>query len=113
MILTIDGIVKAARSGFVTTVGLGALAYQQAQVQRQALNRQLPRLLHELGEAVDDRLATLSERLCDGDGIEQRLPAPLRSAVHQVHSVARDVRAQVPNLLDTNGSNHHEVADTA
>ncbi|HEV7761071.1 MAG TPA: hypothetical protein VGO78_18825 [Acidimicrobiales bacterium] len=117
MSLTIDEVVKAARSGFVTTVGLGALAYQQAQVQRQALNRSLPRLLHELGEAVDDRLATLGERLCDADeradnifdGIEQRLPAPVRSAARQVHTLARDVRAQVPPLL----SNDHEVSDTA
>jgi hypothetical protein len=117
MSLTIDEVVKAARSGFVTTVGLGALAYQQAQVQRQALNRSLPRLLHELGEAVDDRLSTLGERLCDADeraddifdGIEQRLPAPVRSAARQVHTFARDVRAQVPQLR----SNDHEVPDTA
>ena len=120
MSVTIDGIVSAAREGFVTTVGLGALAYQQAQVQRQTLGRELPRLLHELGEAVDDRLSTLSERLCDADrradevfdGIEQRLPAPVRTPARQVYLLARDVRAQVPTLF-TNGSNHHEAANSA
>jgi hypothetical protein len=122
MSLTIDDVVKAAHDGFITTVGLGALAYQQAQVRRRELNRQLPRLLHELGEAVDSRLATLSERLCDADdraeniigGIEQRLPEPMRSAARQVHIFARDVQAQVPSLLATsNGSSDHEVTDTA
>jgi hypothetical protein len=120
MSVTIESIVGAAREGFLTTVGLGALAYQRAQVQRQALNRELPRLLHELGEAVDDRLSTLGERLCDADhraeqifdDIEQRLPRPVRSAARQVHVFARDVRAQVPALVPTNGSNH-EVPDTA
>lgn len=123
MSVTIDDVVSAAREGFVTTVGLGALAYQRAQVQRQALHRELPRLLHELGEAVDQRVATLGERLCDADqradeifdGIEQRLPGPMRSAVRQVHVLARDMRAQVPTLFaadSANGSNH-EVADTA
>ena len=114
MSVTIDGIVNAAREGFVTTVGLGALAYQRAQVQRQALNRQMPRLLHELGEAVDDRLTLLGERLCDADqradeifdGIERRLPGPMRSAARQVHVFARDMRGQM------NGSNH-EVPETA
>ena len=119
MSVTIDGIVDAAREGFLTTVGLGALAYQQAQVQRQALSRELPRLVHELGDAVDERLATLSERLCDADqrsdqifdGIEQRLPPPVRSAVHQVHLFVRDVRAQAPTIFATD-TNHHEVAET-
>jgi hypothetical protein len=128
MSVTIDDIVSAAREGFVTTVGLGALAYQRAQVQRQALGRELPRLLHELGEAVDDRLSTLGERLCDADqradklfdDIEQRLPRPVRSAARQVHGfgrgLARDVRAQVPALVSplipTNGSDN-EVPNTA
>jgi hypothetical protein len=117
MSVSIDDIVDAAHEGFVTTVGLGALAYQRAQVQRQTLREQMPRLLHELGEAVDHRLSTLSERLCDADqradqifdGLEQRLPAPMRSAVRQVHVFARDMRAQVPTLFatpGTNGSNH-------
>jgi hypothetical protein len=65
MSLTIDDVVKAARSGFVTTVGLGAIAYQRAQVQRQALTDSLPRLAHELGEAVESRLLTVRERVCD------------------------------------------------
>jgi hypothetical protein len=123
MSVTIDDIVGAAREGFVTTVGLGALAYQRAQVQRHELNRQLPRLLHELGEAVEQRLSTLSERLCDADeradvifdGIEQRLPGPVRSAARQVHVFARDMRAQVPTLFTPNGINgsDHEVPETA
>ena len=44
MSVTIDDIVGAAREGFITTVGLGALAYQRAQVQRQAVKQELPRL---------------------------------------------------------------------
>jgi hypothetical protein len=134
MSLTIDDVVKAAHEGFLTTVGLGALAYQQAQVRRQELKVQVPRLLHELGEAVDSRLTTLGERLCDADqraeglfdDIEQRLPAPVRSAARQVHGLARDVRTQVPALLgttagttaggmngNTNHDDDHEVTDTA
>jgi hypothetical protein len=123
MSVTIDDVVSAAREGFVTTVGLGALAYQRAQVQRQAVKRELPRLLTELGTAVNDRLATVSERLCDADqradeifdGIEQRLPGPVRSAARQVHVLARDVRTQVPALFGPysfNGSNR-EVPETA
>jgi hypothetical protein len=48
---------------------------------------------------------TIGERLCEVDeraeeifdGIEQRLPAPVRGAARQVHTFARDVRAQIGN----------------
>jgi hypothetical protein len=105
MSFTIDDVVEAARNSFHTTVGLGAIAYQRAQVQRQAVTHQLPRLFNELSETVDDRLRTLGERLCDADeraeeifdGIEQRLPSPVRGAVRHVHTLARDARAQIGN----------------
>jgi hypothetical protein len=103
MSFTIDDVVEAARNGFHTTVGLGAIAYQRAQVQRQAAIHQLPRLFHELQTTVDDHVRTVGERLRDADeraeeifdGIEQRLPAPVRGAARQVHAFARDVRAQI------------------
>ena len=98
----LDSILDKARRGLTTSVGLGVLVFQNAQVQRRELSKAAPRALQELSEAVGDRLKTIGEKLADlderaddiFDDIEQRLPDPLRAPVRQVHVAVRDLRSQ-------------------
>jgi hypothetical protein len=60
-----DSLVDRARKGLTTTVGLGLLVVQNAQVQRRELTKVAPRLAAEVTEAVGDRVKMLSEKLSD------------------------------------------------
>lgn len=96
-----DSLVDAARKGLTTTLGLGVLIFQNAQVQRQELTKAAPKVAAELGEVVGDRLKTLGEKLADlddraediFDDLEGRLPDPLRAPVRQLHSAMRELRS--------------------
>ncbi len=70
------------RDAVYTTVGLGILGVQQAQVRRRDLQRDLARLAVEVEERVDPVL----------DDVEGRLPDDLRPLLAQARSAARDVR---------------------
>lgn len=66
------------RESLYTAVGLGVLGFQQAQVRRRQLQKELARLAAELDERVDPVLDDLEARLSD----EVRpLVASARSAV--------------------------------
>jgi hypothetical protein len=65
MSFTLDEIVKSARSGFTTSVGLGVLVFQQAQVQRRQLERVAGDAVRTIGTALDDRLKLVEERVSD------------------------------------------------
>jgi hypothetical protein len=109
-----DSLIETARRGLTTTVGVGVLLFQNAQVQRRELAKAAPRALAELGEAVGDRLKTLGEKLADlddraddiFDDLEQRLPDGLREPARQVHNVMREIRG-LPTR-DGNGSERPE-----
>ena len=95
-----DSLMEVARRGLTTTVGLGVLLFQNAQVQRRGLAKAAPRALQELGEVVGDRLKTLGEKLADLDDraedlfedIEQRLPDGIRAPAREVHKAMREIR---------------------
>lgn len=65
MSFTLDDIVKSARSSLETSVGLGVLVFQQAQVQRRELRRVAGQTLQTLGTALDERLKLIEERVSD------------------------------------------------
>jgi hypothetical protein len=65
MSLTLDDIVKSAKSGFTTSVGLGVLVFQQAQVQRRQLERAAGQTVRTIGTALDERLKLVEERVSD------------------------------------------------
>jgi ABC-type transporter Mla subunit MlaD len=108
----LDGILDAARRGLTTSVGLGVLVFQNAQVQRRELSKAAPQALQELGDAVGDRLKSIGEKLADlderaddiFDDIEQRLPEQLRAPVRQVHTAMRDLRAQASTAVRQDGA---------
>jgi hypothetical protein len=58
---TLDDIVKSARDSLTTSVGLGVLVIQQAQVQRRQLTRVAEQTVRTLGTAIDEHLK-LAER---------------------------------------------------
>lgn len=50
------GAVGVAREGIATSVGLSLLIIQHAQVQRREVMRQSAKVLHLLGDTIEDRL---------------------------------------------------------
>jgi hypothetical protein len=50
------GVAGVAREGLATSVGLGLLLFQHAQVQRRELMRHSARILHQLGTTIEERL---------------------------------------------------------
>jgi hypothetical protein len=74
----IDDAAARLRESLYTAVGFGVLGFQQAQVRRRQLQRELSRLAAEVDERVDPVLDDLEARLSD----EVRpLVAQARSAV--------------------------------
>jgi hypothetical protein len=67
------------RDSIYTAVGFGVLAFQQAQVQRRELQRELARLAVEVDEKVDPVL----------DDVEARLSEDLRPLFVQARAAAR------------------------
>jgi hypothetical protein len=61
----LDDIARSARTSLETSIGLGVLVFQQAQVQRRELRRVGGQLLQELGTALDERLKLVEERVSD------------------------------------------------
>jgi hypothetical protein len=59
----VTGAGKAARDGLATTVGLGLLVFQHAQVQRRELLQASANALQEVGRALAERGRTIDERL--------------------------------------------------
>lgn len=105
-----DDIQNALRDGFYVTVGLGVIAFQKAQVQRQELRKRVDGNLDTARVAVGDRVKTVNERLdavearIDDvlDGVESQLPDQARSMMRQARSVAKDTRTQLTDLVESN-----------
>lgn len=106
--ITIDDIQRTVRDSFYVTVGLGVIAFQKAQVQRQELKKQLEQNVGAAEQAVSDSVKTLEERLeaaehrIDAvlDDVEERLPAQARLVMSQARGVAKDARQQLRVLVD-------------
>lgn len=106
--ITIDDIHKTVRDGFYVTVGLGVIAFQKAQVQRNELNKLVGAGLGDAQRSVTDGVKTVEERLeavehrIDEvlDDVEEKLPPQARLVMTQARSVAKDARQQLRLLVD-------------
>ncbi len=104
--ITLDDIQRTVRDSVYVTIGLGVIAFQKAQVQRQELRKQLggagDARTAALGRVkeVEERLEAVEERI-DAvlDDVEQRLPDQARVVMHQARTVAKDARTQLRALV--------------
>lgn len=104
--ITLEDINRGLREGLYIGIGLGVIAFQKAQVQRQELRKQLEGSVGGARTAVEERVRTVEERLeaveqrIDAvlDDVEQRLPEQARTVMHQAREVARDARNQLVDL---------------
>jgi ligand-binding sensor domain-containing protein len=112
---------KTLQDAAYITIGLGVIAFQRAQVQRQEIKKQLEAQLGEakggfskLSGTVEDRVKALEERF-EGvqkqveaslseieanvdkavDELATRLPEPARDALNTARNAARDARTQL------------------
>jgi ElaB/YqjD/DUF883 family membrane-anchored ribosome-binding protein len=110
--ISIDDISKTVKDSLYVTIGLGVIAFQKAQVQRQELQKQVNANLAGTRSLVGDSLKTVQERLeaVEGridevlDDVEQQLPEQARSVMRQARDVAKDTRTQLLDLVDANTS---------
>jgi hypothetical protein len=78
----IDDAAARLRESLYTAVGFGVLGFQQAQVRRRQVQRELSRLAAEVDERVDPVL----------DDIEARLSDEVRPLVAQARSAVRSAQ---------------------
>jgi TolA-binding protein len=115
----IDDITNLVKDTVYVSIGLGVIAFQRVQVQRQELRKQLE---GQLGDArgsvekvtklVDDRVKTVEERLeaveerfeALAEQLEARLPDQLGDAAKQARLAAKEARSQLRGLVRTNGT---------
>ncbi|WP_436792955.1 hypothetical protein [Actinospongicola halichondriae] len=105
---TIDDISKTLKDSLYVTIGLGVIAFQKAQVQRQELRKQVEGNLAGTRSLVSDSIKTVQERLeaVEGridtvlDDVEQQLPEQARSVMRQARDVAKDTRTQLVDLVE-------------
>lgn len=110
----VDTVTTAWRDAAYVGIGLGVIAFQQAQVRRQELTRAATaRLgngrgsLDTLGGAVEDRVKLIEERLEEAearvgallDDVTARLPEQAQDVVTTARKAARDARSQVRELV--------------
>lgn len=106
-------VTNIARDAAYVAIGFGVMGFQKAQVQRVELKS---RLANDL--SLEDRLADVRSAVVSGaqhiDGIvegavqfvettleplEEQLPTPARELAEKAHAQAREVRAQVRELV--------------
>ncbi|MEY2571211.1 MAG: hypothetical protein QOE63_1561 [Acidimicrobiaceae bacterium] len=112
-----EDITKAVKDALYVSVGLGVLAFQKAQVQRQELRKQLKgqvgdarTQLSSVTKLVDERVKLVEERLAGVesrveallDQVEERLPAQAKEITKQARTAAKDARTQVRELVRSN-----------
>ncbi len=107
--ITIEDLQKTARDTFYVAVGLGVIAFQKAQVQRNELRKQVETNVTGAQQAIGDSVKTVEERLeaveqrIDSvlDDVEERLPEQARTALSQARGAAKEARATLRGLLPT------------
>ncbi len=128
----VDDVTKTVKEAAYVAVGFGVLGFQEAQVRRRALTRQLqdqrPDLeaqlaetrsqLAELARQVEQRLepamVDLSQRAEPVlDGIESRLPEQARGVWTQMRKAAKDTQEQLWVRRDPPGAAHEPTAANA
>jgi len=100
---TLDDINKIAKDALYVTVGLGVIAFQKAQVQRQELSKRWGSQVGDVSKQLDDRVRLVEERLqaietqVDAalDQLEARLPDQAKAVSQQARSAAKQVRSLV------------------
>jgi hypothetical protein len=103
---SLDELTKAVQDAAYVTIGLGVIAFQKAQVQRNELQKQLKGQVGGASKAFEERVKLLEERLQGVesrfesvlDQLEDRLPEQARDIAKQARTAARDARAQVRGL---------------
>ncbi len=110
----VDTVTTALRDAAYVGIGLGVIAFQQAQVRRQELTRTAKARMEAsrgsfdtLGEAVEDRVKLIEERLEEAetrveallDDVAARLPDQAQDVVATARKAARDARSQVRDLV--------------
>jgi len=60
---SLDEIAKAVQDAAYVTIGLGVIAFQKAQVQRNELSKSLQGTLDDAKAAVEDNVKLVEERL--------------------------------------------------
>lgn len=106
--ITLDDIGKAVRDGFYVSVGLGVIAFQKAQVQRNELRKQVETGVDGAQQALSDSVKTIEERLgaveqnIDAvlDDVEAKLPEQAQLVLSQARGAAKDARRQLRSLVD-------------
>lgn len=110
-----EDLTKALKDAAYVTVGLGVIAFQKAQVQRQELLKQLK---GQAGDAkdpyesmtsfVEDRVKLVEERLADVesridqllDQVQDTLPEQAAELVKQARDATKDARGQLTALVN-------------
>ena len=114
-----DTVRNTLKDAFYVTVGLGVIAFQRAQVQRQELRKQLESQLgdarqqiEKAGKTVEDRVKVVEDRLEKVedrfeklvDQFEERLPDQARELVKQAREAAKEAQGQLRSLVSRNNS---------
>lgn len=106
--ITRDEIQKTLKDSLYVTIGLGVIAFQRAQVQRQELQKQVESNIEgarsAFGEgvkAIQERLETVEDRI-DAvlDEVEGQLPEQARTVMQQAREVVKDTRSQLRDLVE-------------
>jgi uncharacterized protein YjbJ (UPF0337 family) len=116
--IKLDGVTNALKDALYVSVGLGVIAFQRAQVQRQELRKQLNAQLGDVrgtagkvSKLVDDRVKTVEERVeaveerfeALAEQLESRLPEQVGEVSKQARQAAKGARGQLRGLVRANG----------
>ena len=111
-----EKLVGAVRDAAYVTIGFGVLAFQQAQVRRREVVKNLAdrfgtskSQMDEMLKTFEARIGNLDERFDALDAkldtavgkIEERLPEQAAALVGQAHDLAKTARKQVRGLIRT------------
>lgn len=105
--ITLADIQRTARDTFYVSVGLGVIAFQKAQVQRQELRKSVESNLGDARSTIESSVRTAEERLgavedrLDAvlDDVEAQLPEQARTLMSQARKAAKDARNQIQGII--------------
>ncbi|MBA2280534.1 MAG: hypothetical protein H0W25_04760 [Acidimicrobiia bacterium] len=101
-------VTKVLKDAVYVSVGLGVIAFQKAQVQRQEIRKALQEQLSGARTTVDERVKLVEERLDDIearvdsvlDELSAKLPDGAEAVLTQARQAAKEARAQVRSLVN-------------
>lgn len=105
--ISLNDVQRAARDSFYVSIGLGVIAFQKAQVQRQELKKSFNSNLDGARSTLEASLKTAEERLGDAeerldallDDVEAQLPEQARAVMTQARKAAKDARTQIQGVV--------------